>query len=82
MSERNLTRVFKRATGISIHDFRERLRVERARDLMRNPTLTLDAVAAACGFANGRQLRRVWTARFGMSPSAARGRPERARAVP
>jgi transcriptional regulator GlxA family with amidase domain len=74
MSERNLTRVFKRATGISIHDFRERLRVERARDLMRNPTLTLDAVAAACGFSNGRQLRRVWTARYGEPPSAGRRR--------
>jgi transcriptional regulator GlxA family with amidase domain len=73
MSERNLTRVFKRATGISIHDFRERLRLERARDLMRNPTLTLDAVASACGFANARQLRRVWVARFGEPPSAARG---------
>lgn len=72
MSERNLTRVFKRATGISIHDFRERLRLERARDLMRNPTLTLDAVAAACGFANARQLRRVWVARYGEPPSVYR----------
>jgi len=74
MSERNLTRVFKRATGISIHDYREQLRLERARGLMRNPTLTLDAVAAACGFANARQLRRVWSARFGESPSAGRAR--------
>jgi transcriptional regulator GlxA family with amidase domain len=74
MSERNLTRVFKRATGISIHDYRERLRVERARDLMRNPMMTLDAVAAACGFADGRQLRRVWAARFGAPPSASRVR--------
>jgi transcriptional regulator GlxA family with amidase domain len=74
MSERNLTRVFKRATGISIHDYREQLRLERARDLMRNPTMTLDAVASACGFADGRQLRRVWSARFGEPPSAARGR--------
>lgn len=74
MSERNLTRVFKRATGISVHEFRERLRLERARDLMRNPTLTLDAVAAGCGFANARQLRRVWSARYGEPPSAARAR--------
>lgn len=74
MSERNLTRVFRRVTGISIHDFREQLRVERARDLMRNPTLTLDAVAASCGFANARQLRRVWSTRFGEAPSAARSR--------
>ena len=71
MSERNLTRVFKRATGISIHDYREALRVERARDLMRSPAMTLDAIAAACGFADGRQLRRVWSARFGESPSEA-----------
>ena len=77
MSERNLTRVFKRATGISIHDYREQLRVERARDLMRNPTLTLDAVAAACGFADGRQLRRVWWSRFGSAPSMARARARR-----
>ena len=74
MSERNLTRVFKRATGISIQEYREQLRLERARDLMRNPTLTLDAVAAACGFADGRQLRRVWSARFGEPPSVARNR--------
>lgn len=72
MSERNLTRVFKRATGISIHDYRERLRIERARDLLRNPTMTLDAVAAACGFADARQLRRLWSSRFGEPPSAAR----------
>lgn len=74
MSERNLTRVFKRATGISIHDYRERLRVERARDLMKNPMMTLDAVATACGFGDGRQLRRVWAARFGAPPSATRVR--------
>ena len=72
MSERNLTRVFRRATGISIHDYRERLRLERARDLMRNPTLTLDAVAAACGFADGRQLRRIWSVRYDQPPSASR----------
>ena len=74
LSERNLTRVFKRATGISIHEYREQLRLERARDLMRNPLMTLDAVAAASGFADGRQLRRVWSARFGEPPSAARPR--------
>jgi transcriptional regulator GlxA family with amidase domain len=68
MSERHLTRTFRRATGISIHAYRERLRLERARDLMRNPTLTLDAIAAACGYTDARQLRRVWTARHGRPP--------------
>lgn len=72
MSERHLTRVFKRATGISIHTYREQLRLERARTLMRNPTLTLDAIASQCGYADARQLRRVWTAKHGEPPSLSR----------
>lgn len=72
MSERHLTRVFKRATGISIHAYRERLRLERARTLLRSPTLTLDAIASRCGYADARQLRRVWTAHHGAPPSVSR----------
>ena len=72
MSERNLTRVFKRATGISVHGYRQRLRLERARALLRDPALTVDAVAASCGYADARQLRRLWAAHHGESPSAAR----------
>jgi transcriptional regulator GlxA family with amidase domain len=72
MSERHLTRSFRRATGLTVHAYRERLRVERARDLMRNPTLTLDAIADACGYADTRQLRRVWRAHHGRSPRATR----------
>jgi transcriptional regulator GlxA family with amidase domain len=70
MSERSLTRAFRLATGISVHAYRERLRLERARDLMRNPTMTMDAIAAACGYADARQLRRLWVARRGTSPRA------------
>ena len=33
MSPRNLTRMFRRATGISVHEFSTRVRVERARSL-------------------------------------------------
>jgi transcriptional regulator GlxA family with amidase domain len=70
MSERTLTRTFRLATGISVRAYRERLRLERARDLMRNPTMTMDAIASACGYADARQLRRLWTARRGKSPRA------------
>jgi transcriptional regulator GlxA family with amidase domain len=69
MSARNLTRVFRRATGISIREYRMRLRLEHARTLLRNPSMTLEAVAAACGFADARQLRRLFRANFGHSPS-------------
>jgi transcriptional regulator GlxA family with amidase domain len=72
MSTRSLTRAFRTLTGISIHAYRTRLRLEHARTLMANPTLTLDAIAAECGFADGRQLRRVWTAAYAAPPSATR----------
>ena len=72
MSVRNLTRQFRAATGISIHDYITRLKLERARDLMRDPALTLEAVAEACGLGEARRLRRLWQQAFGEAPSNTR----------
>ena len=72
LSPRHLTRVFRQATGVSIQDFRTRLRLERARSLLRDPSLTVEAVAARCGFESARQFRRVWKEAFGTAPSAGR----------
>jgi transcriptional regulator GlxA family with amidase domain len=72
LSPRHLTRVFRQATGVSIQEYRTRLRLERARSLLHDPGLTLEAVAGRCGFESARQLRRVWKAAFGAPPSAAR----------
>jgi transcriptional regulator GlxA family with amidase domain len=72
MSPRNLTRVFRQATGISIHEYRTRLRLEQVRTLLNNPELTLEGIAERCGFAGARQLRRVWKAAFGSAPASAR----------
>jgi transcriptional regulator GlxA family with amidase domain len=73
MSARTLTRAFRRATGISINDFSTRVRLELARTLLNDPTLTIEAVAQRCGFATSRQLRRVWTSHVGGTPSDKRG---------
>jgi transcriptional regulator GlxA family with amidase domain len=59
MSARSLTRMFRTATGISVHDFTTRVRVELAKTLMHDPGLTVEAVAQRCGFATARQLRRI-----------------------
>jgi len=72
MSVRNLTRQFRQATGIGIHEYRTRIRLERARDLMRDPDLGLDAVAGQCGLGDARRLRRLWRQAFGTAPSSAR----------
>lgn len=68
MSPRHLTRTFRRVTGMSIHEYRTRLRVEQARTLLRNPQLTVDAVARSCGFEGARELRRVWGRYVGGTP--------------
>jgi len=72
MSPRNLTRAFRQATGISVLEFRTRLRLELARSLLHDPGLTIAAVAGDCGFESARQLRRLWRAAFGGSPSDGR----------
>lgn len=72
MSPRHLTRVFREATGITIHAYTTALRLERAARLLADPDRTLDAVAAACGFGSTRHFRRAWKARYGTPPSAAR----------
>ena len=70
MSPRSLTRTFRQATGISFHEYRTKLRLERASSLLNSPGLTVDAIAAQCGFSDARHLRRLWKQTFGTSPKA------------
>ena len=58
MSPRNLTRTFRRATGISVHEFSTRVRLELARSLSHEPSLTMEAVARRTGL-SARELRRL-----------------------
>ncbi|QDK80556.1 helix-turn-helix domain-containing protein [Spirosoma sp. KCTC 42546] len=60
MSTRNLTRTFRKETGTTIHDYTTQLRLELARTLQHNPGMTMEAIAAKCGFQDARQLRRIW----------------------
>jgi transcriptional regulator GlxA family with amidase domain len=72
MSARNLTRAFREVTGVSIQTYRTRLRLEHAGTLMNNPEFTLEAIAAECGFGDGRQFRRVWRKAYQAPPSRTR----------
>ena len=74
MSSRHLTRVFKQATGVSLKVFATQLKLEVAGNLLRDHNLTIETVASKCGFADARQLRRLWTKNFGVSPTAWKGR--------
>ena len=72
LSRRHLTRVFRRATGIGVKEYATKLRLEHAQLFLRDPALTVEAVAERCGFADARQLRRLWKDAYGTSPGAYR----------
>lgn len=56
MSPRNLTRLFKKTTGITIGKYIEKLRVERAMHLLAEGK-KMDEVASECGLKSTNQLR-------------------------
>jgi transcriptional regulator GlxA family with amidase domain len=72
VSERTLTRQFRAATGNSVKSYATALRLEQARTLLRDRKLSVQSVAERCGFADARQLRRLWHAHFANSPSQER----------
>jgi transcriptional regulator GlxA family with amidase domain len=74
MSPRNLTRVFRRETGITVKTFAHKVKLQVARDLFASPDLTVEAVASRCGFRDARQLRRLWRSSFGINPTSWRER--------
>ena len=72
MSPRNLTRTFRLATGVSIAEYRTKVRLELARTMLHDTTLSLDAVAERTGFNDARHFRRVWKETYGGPPSSTR----------
>ena len=72
LSPRHLTRVFRQATGITIKEFAQRVKLELARQLIDDPALGVDAIAERCGFMDARQLRRLWHRHYGHSPRGER----------
>jgi transcriptional regulator GlxA family with amidase domain len=65
ISVRNLTRMFKKATGHTIVEFKNSVKIELARTLIHNPEFTTEKVAALCGFGSVRHFRRVWNEQTG-----------------
>ncbi len=59
MSPRNLSRVFKESTGLTIVEYLTELRREMAKTLLNNPEYTIDYIASQCGFKSARQLQRI-----------------------
>ncbi len=67
-SSRHLTRVFKEATGITVGQYLEKLRMERAVQLLKEE-VKIQTIASSCGLESPNQLRQLFKKHFGVTPS-------------
>jgi len=71
MSVRTLTRRFRDATGLSVHDYHGRLRVALARQAL-SIGASVEVAAMQAGLGSARQLRRVWREHADGTPAMSR----------
>jgi AraC-like DNA-binding protein len=70
LSVRHFARAFRHSTGVPPHRWLMTHRLNRAKEQLRDPALSLTEIALACGFADQSHFTRMFTTRLGMSPGA------------
>ncbi len=74
MSPRHFVRVFTDQTGDSPARYVQRIRLERARQLLEESDEGLEGIAAACGFGTAETMRRTFRRDLAVSPAGYRAR--------
>jgi transcriptional regulator GlxA family with amidase domain len=74
MSERHFARVFLQEAGMSVQEFIEACRFERATQLLADVRMPLKTVAAHAGFSAEAHMRRVFQKKLGITPRVYRER--------
>jgi len=69
VSERHLTRLFLRHTGLTPGRYVRNARTEAAAQLLATTSLPVSAVAAKSGFGTAETLRQAFVDRYGIPPS-------------
>lgn len=72
-----VSQYFKEHAGENFSDYLERIRLQRARELLANDTMPVYRIAAEIGYGNDNTFRRAFKRRFGISPSEYRESPPR-----
>jgi AraC family transcriptional regulator len=70
LAEEKFLADFKRATGLAPIQWLMRIRVERAKELMEEHTLSIEDIARQCGFSDLEQFNQVFAGETGMTPAA------------
>jgi LacI family transcriptional regulator len=74
LSRRSLERKFRDLLGHSPTAEIRRVKLAKARKLLAETDLSVEAIAAACGFGTYNYLTRVFTAEYGVSPRVFRSK--------
>jgi AraC family transcriptional regulator len=74
LSEFHFAKLFKRSTGASPHQYILQRRLERAKELLRNPTLSLSNISLEAGFADQSHFTNVFRRFVGATPSKFRSK--------
>ncbi|MEV8239845.1 GlxA family transcriptional regulator [Microbacterium testaceum] len=72
VSPRTLTTRFVRTIGMTPLQYQQTLRLGHAKSLLSSTDLSIEEVSLSCGFADARQLRRLFVQAHGLSPRAYR----------
>ena len=72
LSTRQLDRLFASELGSSFATHYRTIRLERARDLIRQTTLSITEIALACGFSSPGHFSKCYRERYGLTPRAER----------
>lgn len=68
VTPQTLRRKFKEATGQTLSDYMTRLRIDRAKELLRNSSLDIEEICAQCGYFDQSSFIRLFKAAVGMPP--------------
>jgi transcriptional regulator GlxA family with amidase domain len=82
VSERHLTRLFRREVGLTPGQYVERIRVEAAQALLETGAAGVASVARSCGFGSDETMRRAFLQVLGTTPTAYRQRFRTSHTIP
>ncbi|MDH7785463.1 AraC family transcriptional regulator [Ochrobactrum sp. 19YEA23] len=68
LSKRHFTRAFRQSMGMPPHQWLQHRRIDKAKQMLTRPEVSISTIALECGFADQSHLTRIFTRLIGRSP--------------